>query len=102
MWSRTGRGVRFQGRDDPGLGDLIGAAVLHIHRSQQENIALLRDSRGDGLHDLAIDGLLVVRNEVLVEELLNLVRGEPGQNLAHFAKQTKRKSVPLTSSRYPE
>lgn len=86
MWSRTGWSVCLQGRDDPGLGDLIRTAVLHIDWCQKENIALLRDSGGDGFHDLAVDGLLIVCDEVLVEELLNLVRGEPGQELAHIAR----------------
>jgi hypothetical protein len=42
---------------------------------QEKYIALLRHTRGDSLHDLAVDGLLVVGNEVLVQELLDLVGG---------------------------
>lgn len=84
MWSRTRWSVCLQGRDNPGLGDLIGTAVFHIHRSQQEDITLFCDPRSNGLHDLAVNRLFVVRDEVLIEKLLNLVRGEPEQGISLY------------------
>jgi hypothetical protein len=75
--SLTRWGIGLQSRDHTGLGDLVGATVLHVHGAQKEHVALLSDTRGNGLHDLAIDGLLVVGHQVLVQELLDLVRGEP-------------------------
>lgn len=65
--------ICFQSGDDTRLSDLIWATIIHIYSSQEENIALLCDARGNGFHDLAIDGLFVVSHEVLVQQLLNLV-----------------------------
>ena len=73
--AHTGWGVGLQGRDDSWLGDLVGATVLHINRGQQKHIALLSDTRGNRLHDLPIDRLLVIRNKILVQEFLDLIRG---------------------------
>ena len=75
----TGWSVGLQGRNDSRLGDLVGATVLHVHWRQQKHIALLGNARSDSFHDLAINGLLVVRYKVLVQELLDLVRGQPSQ-----------------------
>lgn len=71
--SLTRWGIGLQSGDDAGLGDLVGAAVLHVHGGQEEDVALLGDTGSNGLHDLAIDGLLVVGHQVLVQELLDLV-----------------------------
>jgi hypothetical protein len=65
--------ICFQSCDDTRLSDLIGSTIIHIHGGKKENITLLRDSRGNSFHDLAIDGLFVVSHEVLVQQLLNLV-----------------------------
>lgn len=77
--SLTRWGVCLQSGDHAWLGDLVGAAVLHVHGGQEENVALLCDPRSNGLHDLAVDGLLVVSHQILVQELLDLVGGEPGE-----------------------
>lgn len=77
--SRTGWCVGLQSCDDSRLGNFIRTAVLHINRCQQEHVTLFSDARGNGLHDFAIDRLLVVCDEVLVQELLDLIRGEPGR-----------------------
>ena len=71
----TGWRIGLQGCDNPGLRNFVRPAVIHIDRLQEKHIALLRHTRGDSLHDLAVDGLLVVGNEVLVQELLDLVGG---------------------------
>lgn len=76
--SLTRWGVGLQSGDHSRLGNLVGAAVLHVHGGQEENVALLGYPRGNGLHDLAVDRLLVVGHQVLIQELLNLVGGEPG------------------------
>lgn len=73
----TGRCVGLESGDDARLRDLVRSAVIHIHSSEEKNVALLCDSRCDSFHDLAIDRLLIVSNKVLVQKLLNLVRGEP-------------------------
>ena len=74
---RTRRGVSLERCDHSGLGNLVRAAVVHIDSREEEDVALLGHPRCDSLHDLAVDGLLVVGNEVLVQELLNLVGREP-------------------------
>jgi hypothetical protein len=74
----TGRGVRLERRDDSRLGNLVRTTVVHINGLQQQHVALLGYARGHGLHDLAVDGLLVVGHEVLVQQLLDLVGREPG------------------------
>jgi len=71
--SHTGWGVGLQSCDNTRLGDLIRSTVFHVYRCQQEDIALLCDARGDSLHDLAVDGLFVVCDQVLVQKFLNLV-----------------------------
>lgn len=97
---RTRRCVGLQGGDNPGLGDFIRPAVLHIDGGQQEHVTLLSDARGNGLHDFPIDRLLVVCDEVLVQEFLNLVRGEPGKHtLAIHRLHGELDKVSLTSSR---
>jgi hypothetical protein len=74
------RRVRLESGDDAGLGDLVRARVLHVDGLQEQDVGFgVGDARGDGLHDLAVDGLLVVGDEVLVEQLLDLVGGEPGK-----------------------
>lgn len=78
--SRTGWGVGLQGRDGARLSDFVRPTIFHINRGQQEHIALFGDTRGNSLHDLAIDRLLVISHEVLVEKLLNLVRRKPGRD----------------------
>ncbi|KAH0294783.1 myosin-2, partial [Aureobasidium sp. EXF-3399] len=65
--------------DDARLGDFVGPAVVHVYGGQEQNIGLgVGDARGDGFHDFAVDGLFVVGDEVLVQQLLNLVGREPG------------------------
>ena len=73
----TRRGIGLQSGDDSGLGDLIRATVVHIDSLEQQNIGLLSHARSDGLHNFAIDRLLVIRDKVLVQKLLNLVGREP-------------------------
>lgn len=73
----TGRRIGFERCDDTGLGNLIGSAVIHVHGSQEQHVALLGDAGGDGLHDLRVDGLFVIGHQVLVQQLLDLVGGEP-------------------------
>lgn len=68
------RSVRLECCDDAWLRDLVRAAVLHVHGRQQEYVPLFRHSRSDRLHDVTVDRLLVVGNQVLIQELLNLVR----------------------------
>lgn len=80
--ARTRWCIGLQGCDDPGLGDLIRTAVLHVDRSQQEHVTLLGDAGGNGLHDFAIDRLLIVCDEVLVQEFLDLIRREPGGDVS--------------------
>ncbi len=79
---RTRRGVRLQSGDDSGLGNLVRAAVVHVDGGEEEHVALLRHPRRDRLHDLAVDGLLVVGNEILVQELLDLVGREPSKTVS--------------------
>lgn len=69
----TGWSVRLQSGDHSGLSDLIGTTVLHVHRSQEKDVTLLCDTRGHGLHDLAVDGLFIVGHQILIQELLNLI-----------------------------
>lgn len=84
------RRVGLEGGDDAGLGDLVGARVLHVDGLQQQDVGLgVGDAGGDGLHDLAVDGLLVVGDEVLVEELLDLVGGEPGSGVVSYGSGEK-------------
>lgn len=78
--SHTGRCVGLQGRDNPRLRDFIRTAVLHIDGGQQEHVTLLSDPRGNSLHDFPIDRLLVICDEVLIQEFLDLVRGQPGSH----------------------
>lgn len=59
--------------DDSRLGDLVRTAIVHIDGLEEKNIALLSHTRGNCLHDLAVDRLLVVGDQVLVEQLLDLV-----------------------------
>lgn len=99
--SLTRWGIGLQSGDHTGLGNLVGAAVLHVHGGQEEHVALLGDPRSNGLHDLAIDGLFVVGNQVLVQELLDLVGGEPGKKGQHTIT-TPWDGKSHTSSRYPE
>jgi hypothetical protein len=72
MWL-TRRRVSLESSDYSGLGDLIGTTVVHVDSLEEQDVALLRDSRGHCLHDLAIDRLLVVGDQVLVQQFLNLV-----------------------------
>ena len=69
--------VGFQSGDDAGFGDLVGAAVFHVYGGEEQDIAFLGDAGGDGFHDFAVDGLLVVGDEVLVEEFLDLGGRKP-------------------------
>lgn len=69
----TRRRIRLQSSDDSGLSNLIRARILEIDRRQQQDVTLLRNARGDRLHDLAIDRLFIVCDEVLVEKFLDLV-----------------------------
>lgn len=70
--------VRLQGGDDAGFGDLVRSGIFHVDGGEEEDVGFgIGDARGNGLHDFAVDGLLVVGDEVLVEELLNLVGRKP-------------------------
>ncbi len=80
----TGWCVCFESSDRSGLRNLVRAAVVHIDSLEEQYVALLSHPRGDSLHDLTVDRLLVVGDEVLVQELLNLVRGEPGSVMLVF------------------
>ena len=72
------RRVRLQRGDDSWLGDFVRPAVLHVDGLEEEDVGFgVRDAGGDGFHDFAVDGLFVVRDQVLVEEFLDLVWGEP-------------------------
>ena len=53
-------------------------------------IIFLCTSGDNSLHDLAVNGLFVVCDEVQVEELLNLVWGEPREGIS-VPYETKRK-----------
>jgi hypothetical protein len=68
------RRVSLQGCDYSRLRNLVWAGVVHVHSLQKQNVGLrVCDTGGDGLHDLAVNGLLVVGNEVLVQKLLDLI-----------------------------
>lgn len=75
----TGRSIRLQRCDDTWLCNFIWSTVIHIHGSQEQHIALLGDTGGNGLHDLRVDGLFVISHQVLVQQLLDLVGGEPAK-----------------------
>ena len=70
----TRRRVGLQSGDDTRLGNFVRTTVVHVDGGEKQDIALFRHSRRHGLHDLAIDRLFVVGHEILIEELLDLVR----------------------------
>ena len=79
----TRRCVCFECCDHSWFSNLIRATVIHIHRRQKEYIAFFGDTRGHSFHDFSIDRLFVVRNEILIQQLLDLIRREPRRWLAH-------------------
>lgn len=99
----TRRRVGLQSRDDPGLRNLVQATVIQIHGREKQRVVLLRHLGRNSLHDFAVDRLLVVRNQVLVEELLDLVRREPaGSSMsAIFTPRQRHRRRSLTSSKCP-
>ncbi|KAL3706729.1 hypothetical protein TMatcc_007742 [Talaromyces marneffei ATCC 18224] len=70
--------VGLQSRDDSWLSNLIWSAVIHVHCREEKDITLLGYARRDCLHDLSVDGLLIICDEILVQQLLNLSRRKPG------------------------
>ena len=66
--------VSLERSDDSRLGDLVRTTVVHIDGLKEKHVTLLSNTRGNCLHDLAVDRLLVISNQVLVEQLLDLVR----------------------------
>ncbi|VTO90078.1 unnamed protein product [Fusarium graminearum] len=69
----TRRCVSLERSDDSRLSDLVRTTVVHIDGLEEKDVALLSYTRGNCLHDLAVDGLLVIGDQVLVEQLLDLV-----------------------------
>lgn len=69
----TGRRIGLERRDLSRLSNFVRATVIHIHGLQQEDVALFSHARCDSFHNLAVDRLLVIGDEILVEKLLNLV-----------------------------
>jgi len=68
------RAVRLEGTDMSRLGNLEWPTILQVDGLEQQHVVgLLGDSRRYRLHDLAVDGLLVVGDKVLVQQLLDLV-----------------------------
>ena len=66
-------GVCFERRNDTGLGNLVWSTIIHVYGSKKEDVTFLSDSRSNGFHYFAVDGLLVIRDKVLVQQLLDLV-----------------------------
>lgn len=94
--------VGLQSGDDARLGDFVGPGVLHVDGLEEQDVGFgVRDARGDGFHYLAVDRLFVVRDEVLVEEFLDLVGGEPGMVLVMGCVMRGAKGI-RTSNRYLE
>lgn len=73
----TGRSICLQGSNDAWFSNLVRPGVLHVYGLQEQNVRLLRYARRDRFHDLAVDRLFIVRDEILVQEFLDLVGGEP-------------------------
>lgn len=70
--------IRLQCGDGSGFGYLIRTTIIHVDRRQQEHVRFrVCDSRSNCLHNLSVDGLLVVGDQILVQQLLNLVRRQP-------------------------
>ena len=70
--------IRFQRGDNARFGDLVGAGIFHVDGLQEQHVRFgIRDARGDGFHDFAVDGLFVVGHEVLVEQFLDLIGRKP-------------------------
>lgn len=69
----TRRSISLKRRNDSGFSDLVRTTVVHVHGLEEQHVALLSYPRSHSLHDLSIDRLLVISNQVLVEELLDLV-----------------------------
>lgn len=58
----------------PRLGNLVWTTVLQVDGLEQQYVVgLLGNSRCYRLHDLAVDRLLIVGDEILVQQLLDLV-----------------------------
>ena len=70
-------GVSLECCYDTRLGDLIWSAIIHINCRQQENVTLLSDARRYRFHNVPVDGLLVVCNKILIQQLLDLIGGQP-------------------------
>lgn len=73
----TGGSICLQSCDDPRLGNLKWTTVFHVDGREKQDIALLCDSRGHSLHDVAIDWLLIIGHQVLIQKFLDLIRREP-------------------------
>ena len=77
----TRRRVCLKCCDDSRFRNLVWTTVLHVDCCEQQDVALLCHARCDSLHDLAIDGLLVVGYQILIQQLLDLVRAQHPANV---------------------
>jgi hypothetical protein len=50
--------------NNAGLRNLIRDRVLHVDGRKEQHITLFGTTKGQGIHDLTADGLLVIRDDI--------------------------------------
>lgn len=67
-------GICFERRNGSWFCNLVRTAVVQVNGLEEQNVALLRYSGGHGFHNFSINRLFVVCNQILIQQLLDLVR----------------------------